>query len=484
MKGLVLAGGSGTRLRPLTYTGAKQLVPVANRPVLFYVVDNLVEAGVTDIGVIISPETGGEIRAALGDGTKLGAKFSFIVQDRPGGLAHAVLCARPFLEGADFVMYLGDNLIGTSIREPVAEFSLRRELAASLMLKEVPNPSAFGVAEVDSAGNVIGLVEKPKEPRSNLALVGIYLFRPSIFEAIGKIEPSARGELEITDAVSALIDLGGKVNFARVTSWWLDTGKKDDLLLANDTVLDDWLEAECQGEVDGASRISGRVRIGRGARIVRSTVRGPTVIGEDVLVADSRVGPFTALGDGVRIERSTVEHSVIMQHSSVTDIARLEDSLLGRRVVVRPGASRHTRGPHEHVHQTDWFCFLGPSRFLLVLWDNRPSSPTCGNSMRLVVGEDNPAGVIVPPGVVHGYRNVGEKDGLVLNFPDRLFQGAGRREPVDEVRHEADPSSPFRMDECRASEVGPALPPRDVPPARSQEARRNRGRTSGGRHEP
>ncbi len=341
MKGLVLAGGSGTRLRPLTYTGAKQLVPVANRPVLFYVMDNLVHAGITEIGVIISPETGAEIRRALVDGERFGAKFHYILQDKPAGLAHAVATARPFLGDSDFAMYLGDNLIGMKIREAVEEFRQQRELAASVMLKEVPNPSSFGVAEVDASGRVISLVEKPKQPRSNLALVGIYLFRPSIFDAISKIKPSPRGELEITDAISKLIELGGTVRFSRLTSWWLDTGKKDDMLLANDTVLDDWLEARNDGEVDAESKVQGRVVVGKGSRLVRSTVRGPVVIGENVTLTDARIGPFTSLGDGVTIERSGVDHCVIMEGSRIHDIARLEDSLLGKRVIVHPGTTRH-----------------------------------------------------------------------------------------------------------------------------------------------
>jgi glucose-1-phosphate thymidylyltransferase len=341
MKGLVLAGGSGTRLRPLTYTGAKQLVPVANRPVLFYVIDNLVHAGVTHIGVIISPETGGEIRRALGDGSKFGAQLEYIPQDRPAGLAHAVATAKAFLGDSDFVMYLGDNLIGMKIRDAVEGFGKDPSLAASVMLHEVPNPSSFGVAEIDASGNVVGLVEKPKEPKSNLALVGIYLFRHSILDAISKIKPSARGELEITDAISKLIELGGTVKFTRLTSWWLDTGKKDDMLLANDTVLDDWLTGGVEGTVDAASKVSGRVRIGKNARVERSVIRGPVVIGDGVEIVDSRIGPFTSIGDRVKVVRSTVEHSVIMEESSITDIPRLEDSLLGKRVVVRPGTSRH-----------------------------------------------------------------------------------------------------------------------------------------------
>jgi glucose-1-phosphate thymidylyltransferase len=341
MKGLVLAGGSGTRLRPLTYTGAKQLVPIANRPILFYVIDNLVDAGVVDIGIIISPETGSEIRDALGDGSRFGARFSFVPQDRPGGLAHAVATAKPFLQASDFVMYLGDNLIGTKIRDAVSAFKARSELGASVMLKEVPNPSQFGVAEVNGQGDVVRLVEKPKEPRSNLALVGIYLFRPSIFEAIQQIKPSARGELEITDAISKLIELGNKVHFSRVDSWWLDTGKKDDILLANDTVLDDWLVHNVEGEVDAASNVSGRVRIERGAKVERSRIRGPVIIGAGARIEHANIGPFTAIGEGVRIVRSRVEHSVILPDSIITDIPRLEDSLIGKRVTVHPGGQRH-----------------------------------------------------------------------------------------------------------------------------------------------
>ena len=341
MKGLVLSGGAGTRLRPLTHTGAKQLVPVANRPVLMYVIDNVVDAGITDIGVVISPETGREIQSALGDGSRFGAKFTFILQDRPGGLAHAVATAREFLGSSDFVMYLGDNLIGMKIRASVEQFREDATCAASVMLKEVPNPSAFGVAEIDDSGRVLGLVEKPTQPKSNLALVGVYMFRPSIFDAISQIQPSARGELEITDAIGKLMELGGKVRFTRLESWWLDTGKKDDLLLANHTVLDDWLRPGVFGEVDAESKIAGRVRVEKGARIERSAIRGPVIIGHGASVVDSRIGPFTAIGDDVRIVRSDVEHSVIMQSSSVIDISRLEDSLIGKRVVVHPGAFRH-----------------------------------------------------------------------------------------------------------------------------------------------
>ncbi|MCC6528306.1 MAG: glucose-1-phosphate thymidylyltransferase [Polyangiaceae bacterium] len=341
MKGLVLSGGAGTRLRPLTYTGAKQLVPVANRPILFYVIDNLIDAGIDDIGIIISPETGREVEAALGDGSAFGARFTFIVQDRPAGLAHAVLTARSYLGDSDFVMYLGDNLIGTKIKDSVAEFRADPSLAGWVMLKEVQNPSQFGVAVVDAAGNVTSLVEKPAVPPSNLALVGIYFFRTSVFDAILRIAPSRRGELEITDAIAKLIELGGKVRFARVTSWWLDTGKKDDMLLANDTVLDEWLVHDVAGEVCPASRLVGRVRVAPGAKIERSTVRGPVIIGAGATIRDARVGPFTSIGERVVVERSTVEHSVLMEGAHVSDIRRLEDSLIGKRVCVRPSSARH-----------------------------------------------------------------------------------------------------------------------------------------------
>jgi len=339
-----LAGGSGTRLRPLTHTGAKQLVPVANRPILFYVVDNLVDAGVRDIGVIISPQTGDQVRTALDRENAEGnwqARFTYLLQERPQGLAHAVLTAEDFLRGEDFCMFLGDNLIGTRIDEAVRTFHTSTAYEASVMLKQVPNPSSFGVAEVDADGNVTRLVEKPKEPKSDLALVGIYLFRPSIFEAIARIKPSPRGELEITDAIAMLLTLGHKVRFERVTSWWLDTGKKDDLLLANDTVLDDWLKHDLQGEVDADSKISGRVRLGKGARVVRSTIRGPVVIGPGAQITDARIGPFTSIGAGCTVTRASIDHSVIMDGSRVEDVRRLEDSLLGRNVVVHPGDSHH-----------------------------------------------------------------------------------------------------------------------------------------------
>lgn len=337
MKGLVLAGGAGSRLRPLTYTGAKQLVPVANRPILFYVIDNLVEAGIREIAIIISPETGQEVQRVLGDGSAFGAELHYILQDKPAGLAHAVRTARPYLGDSPFCMFLGDNLIGMKVGDAARAFLDDPSVAAAVMLKEVADPRSFGVAEVDEQGNVVRLVEKPKEPKTNLALVGVYMFRPAIFEAIDQIVPSPRGELEITDAISQLITTGQRVNCSRVSSWWLDTGKKDELLLANATVLDAWLEHDVQGTVCPQSNVSGRVRIEAGAEVVRSTIRGPVVIGRGARIVDAKIGPFTSLGDGVHVERSGVSNSVLLEAARIVDIPRLEDSLVGRRVVVSPG---------------------------------------------------------------------------------------------------------------------------------------------------
>src|SRR5262245_11277719 len=262
LKGLVLSGGKGTRLRPLTHTAAKQLVPVANRPILYYVLDNLLGAGIRDVGIVISPETGKAIREAAGDGSAWGMKFQYILQEEPLGLAHAVKVGRPFLGRDPFVMYLGDNLIGSGIGGFRETFE-KSDAAASILLKKVGNPSSFGIAEVNGKGQVCHLVEKPKDPRSNLALVGIYFFSPRIHGAIDCIRPSGRGEFEITDAIQELLDQGCNVLSHQLDSWWLDTGKKDDLLTANSVVLDEWVKRQLLGEVDEESRVSGRVRLGK-----------------------------------------------------------------------------------------------------------------------------------------------------------------------------------------------------------------------------
>lgn len=336
MKALILSGGAGTRLRPLTYTGAKQLVPVANKPILFYVIENIVATGIKDIGIIIAPETGREIIERVGEGDRWGVKIQYIWQEKPLGLAHAVWVAKDYLGNSSFLMYLGDNLIGSRITEQVRLFSGSEELSAAIFLKSVPNPKAFGVAVVDETGKVVDLIEKPEHPPSDLALVGIYLFRPVIFEAISNIKPSRRGELEITDAISWLIKQGHRVQSHLVTSWWLDTGKKDDLLLANDTVMDEWLTTDIRGTIDSGSRVTGRVVVEEGAKIEQSVVRGPAIIGKGSHLFHAHVGPFTAIGNNVRIIKSTVEHCVIMEGCVIEDVPRLEHSVLGRRVCVRP----------------------------------------------------------------------------------------------------------------------------------------------------
>ncbi len=340
MKAIILSGGKGTRLRPLTYSGAKQLVPVANKPILFYCIENIIQAGIKDVGMIIAPETGQEIKEAVGDGSNWGITIQYITQDVPGGLAHAIRTAREFLADSSFVMYLGDNLIGTGIEKFVDEFK-KNKPEALILLKEVDNPKQFGVAEVSENGKVLRLIEKPDVPPSNLALVGIYIFSSKIHEAIKRIRPSKRGELEITDAIQELINMGCNVESFVLDMWWLDTGKKDDLLTANAIVLDEWLKGGIDGSVDSASKVLGRVAVGRNSVIRASTIRGPVIIGDNTVIENSFVGPYTSIGDNVRIEMSSVEHSVIMNESELRNIERLEESLVGRRVKVMENRKTH-----------------------------------------------------------------------------------------------------------------------------------------------
>ena len=331
LKGLILSGGAGTRLRPITHTSAKQLVPVANKPVLFYGIEALVDAGVEEIGIIIAPETGDEIREAAGDGSRFGARITYIVQDKPAGLAHAVLTAEEFLGDSPFVMYLGDNLLRDGLRGLVNTFR-SDEPHALILLTPVDEPEHYGVAELDGDEHIVRLVEKPKDPPSNLALVGVYLFTPAIFEAAKALEPSWRGEYEITEAIQGLIDDGHRVQSEVVRGWWKDTGQLADMLEANRLVLEE-LVTEIEGEVDEATKIEGRVVIGPGAKLTGATVRGPAVIGAGACVEDAYIGPYTSIGDDVHVRRSEVENSIVLSGSVVEDLGtRMEASLLGKEV--------------------------------------------------------------------------------------------------------------------------------------------------------
>jgi glucose-1-phosphate thymidylyltransferase len=340
LKGLILSGGKGTRLRPITHTSAKQLVPVANKPVLFYGIEAMAEAGIEEVGIIIAPETGPEIERAAGDGSRFGVEITYILQDEPLGLAHAVLTAEGFLGEHPFVMYLGDNLLQGGISDLVAAF--REHLPdALILLTPVPDPENFGVAELGSApagevGRVVRLVEKPAQPATDLALVGVYMFTSHIHDAARAIQPSPRGELEITDAIQHLVDSGLRVEPHIVRGWWKDTGRLEDMLEANRLILDNLVGSQ-EGELID-SQVDGRVAIAAGARLERTTVRGPAVIGAGAQLRDCYIGPYTAIGEGCTVSGAEVEHSILLAGSSVCDLdGRMESSLLGRNVTVRRG---------------------------------------------------------------------------------------------------------------------------------------------------
>ncbi|EKD49331.1 MAG: hypothetical protein ACD_63C00180G0012 [uncultured bacterium] len=328
MKGLILSGGHGTRLRPITYTTQKQLIPIANRPMLFFVIDDLVEAGIKDIGIIIGPNKD-QIKKAVGKGGKWKAKITYIEQNSPLGLAHCVKIAKKFLGNSDFVMYLGDNLLKGGIKDFVKKFKKSKKAQASIMLTEVKDPQRFGVAKLKKDGSVERLIEKPKIPPSNLALVGIYAFREKIHEAVRKIRPSWRKELEITDAIQWLLNKGYKVEQSKVKGFWKDTGKPWDLLEGNQLVLDE-MKPKNQGKVEKGAVIEGRVTIGIGSKITgRSVIRGPVIIGTDCLIANSYIGPFTAIKDRVKVKNSEVEHSIILDDSTIDCNKRIVDGVIG-----------------------------------------------------------------------------------------------------------------------------------------------------------
>ncbi|WP_440068052.1 glucose-1-phosphate thymidylyltransferase [Streptosporangium sp. OZ121] len=351
MKALVLAGGSGTRLRPITHTSAKQLVPVANKPILFYGLEDIAAAGVREIGIVVG-DTHAEIEAAVGDGRAFGLEVTYIRQRAPLGLAHAVLVARDYLGDDDFVMYLGDNFIVGGIDDVVERFTRERP-AAHIMLTRVGDPRQFGVAELDATGRVIGLEEKPPVPKSDLALVGVYLFTAAIHEAVAELKPSWRGELEITDAVHWLIADGRRVESSVISGYWKDTGNVTDMLEVNRLVLES-LEPRVDGLVDDASQLIGRVVVEKGATIERSRVVGPAIIGSGTRIRDSYIGPFTSIAAGCAISGSEIEYSIVLPRSSIAGVSRIEASLIGHDVEVTPApttprAHRLVLGDHSKV---------------------------------------------------------------------------------------------------------------------------------------
>jgi glucose-1-phosphate thymidylyltransferase len=345
MKGLILSGGAGTRLRPLTHTSAKQLVPIANKPILFYGIEGLVAAGITDIAIIIG-ETGAEVREAVGDGSRWGIDITYIPQDDPLGLAHCVLIAQDFLGDDDFVMYLGDNMLEQNLADLVNDFKndrLSGALDCRILLKKVADPASFGVAIVDATGQVTGLIEKPKNPPSDLALVGVYLFTSVIHQAVTAIEPSARGELEITDAIQWLIEQSHNVDYSILDGWWIDTGKKDPLLECNRLVLGT-IKSNISSEatIDSASAIKGPVQIGTGSSIMNSTIVGPVVIGENTTITDSQIGPYASVGDGCSTFAVNLDDSVLLKNCSLDQAGRITSSLLGRSSKITGVASATT----------------------------------------------------------------------------------------------------------------------------------------------
>ncbi|WP_217249437.1 glucose-1-phosphate thymidylyltransferase [Streptomyces sp. AC602_WCS936] len=344
MKALVLSGGAGTRLRPFTHTSPKQLVPVANKPVLYYVLEAIAEAKITEVGVVVG-DTADEIRAAVGDGSRFGLDVTYLPQHAPLGLSHAVLIARDFLGDDDFVMYLGDNFLVGGIAPLVEEFTAERP-DARILLTRVSDPTAFGVAELDTDGRVVGLEEKPAKPKSDLALVGVYLFTPAVHEAVRAIRPSARGELEITDAIQWLIDTRHDVRSTTVSGYWKDTGNVADMLEANRSVLDG-IGAGVEGTVDAGSELVGRVRVDAGAEVRGSRIVGPAVIGAGTVISGSYVGPYTSVAENCRIEDSEIEFSIVLQDSRLDGVRRVQASLIGRNVTVTPAP--HTPKAHRLI---------------------------------------------------------------------------------------------------------------------------------------
>jgi len=336
MKALILCGGKGTRLRPLSYSIPKQLIPVANKPVLFFILEQVKEAGISDVGIVVSPEGEEQIRGAVGTGENWGVTCSFIVQDRPGGLAHAVKAAKRYLGNSDFLLLLGDNLYQAGVKKLVDSF-LNAKAEAVIQFKTVEDPRQYGVAILGPDNSIVRLEEKPKDPSSNFVLVGLYLFKPTIHQAIDRIKPSRRGELEITDAIQELINMGYRVEARPLEGWWLDTGTKENILKANRLILDKCATRDIQGYVDKESKIIGSVTIGKGTFIERSTIKGPAVIGSGVSIRDSVVGPYVCVGSRAMLMQVGLENSIIMDRCRFQNVVRIEDSLVGSNTQICQG---------------------------------------------------------------------------------------------------------------------------------------------------
>jgi glucose-1-phosphate thymidylyltransferase len=331
MKALVLSGGKGTRLRPLTFTLAKQLIPVANKPILGYVLDQIAETKIIEVGIIIAPETGDYVKEYVGDGSKWKFKVSYIPQE-PLGLAHAVKTAQKFLNNESFIMCLGDNVTGQGVKALVKKFE-KENLDSLILLKEVEDPSRFGIAQLDKKGNIVKLVEKPKTSMGNLAIIGTYLFSNKVHKAIEQIKPSWRGEFEITDAIQEMVNLGFKVKAEILNSWWLDTGKKDDILSANAKILDEYITNDPKGTILNTT-IEGRVTIHPEAKVTNSKIRGPAIIGKNTQITNSFIGPYTSIGENSQILNSHLEYCVILENVTIKDVDRLEESLIGKNAKV------------------------------------------------------------------------------------------------------------------------------------------------------
>jgi len=338
MKGIILHGGAGTRLRPLTYSGPKQLIPVANKPISQYVLEDLIDSGVTEIAIVLGETFPELVREHYGDGSKFGVRITYVEQGRPLGIAHAVGLCREFVGDEKFVVYLGDNMLQRGIKRYAKKF-LSEGYDAMVLLKEAEDPRRFGVAKLDG-GKIVGVVEKPEVPPSKYALVGVYFFTPIVFDAIKQLKPSWRGEYEITDAIQKLIEWEKNVGYEIVDGWWVDTGKKDDILAVNALILDERAERNVKGEIVN-SRVEGRVEIGEGTRIMNSTVRGPCVIGRNCVIESSYIGPYTSIGDGSQVLNSSVEYSIVLSNAVIRDVERIEESLIGRNAkVIRGGGNR------------------------------------------------------------------------------------------------------------------------------------------------